>query len=33
VVPHEAITLPERVYNPDYERRVLPRKLYVPSRY
>jgi polyphosphate kinase 2 len=32
-VPHQPITLPERVYNPDYERRVLPRKLYVPSRY
>ncbi len=30
-VPHEDITLPERVFNPDYERRVLPNKLYVPE--
>jgi polyphosphate kinase len=32
-VPHEEITLPERVFNPDYERAVLPPELYVPSRY
>jgi polyphosphate kinase 2 len=32
-VYHEPITLPERVYNPDYERRVLPDDLYVPQRY
>jgi len=32
-VPHEAITLPERVYNPDYERNMLDSKLYVPQRY
>jgi polyphosphate kinase 2 len=32
-VPHEEITLPERVFNPDYERAVLPRELYVPERY
>ncbi len=32
-VPHEEITLPERVFNPDYERRVLPDELYVPERY
>jgi polyphosphate kinase 2 (PPK2 family) len=32
-VPHEEITLPERMFNPDYERRVLPDELYVPSRY
>jgi polyphosphate kinase 2 len=32
-VPAEEITLPERVFNPDYERRVLPDELYVPSRY
>lgn len=32
-VPHEEITLPERVYNKDYERAVLPPELYVPSKY
>ncbi len=32
-VPHEEITLPERVFNPDYERAVLPRELYVPAKY
>ena len=32
-VPHEEITLPSRVFNPDYERQVLPRELYVPSKY
>ena len=32
-IPHEAITLPERVFNPDYEREILPRELYVPERY
>jgi polyphosphate kinase 2 len=32
-VPHEEIELPERVFNPDYERRVLPDELYVPERY
>jgi hypothetical protein len=32
-VPSEEITLPERVFNPDYERRVLPDELYVPQRY
>ena len=32
-VPHEPITLPERVFNPDYERAVLPRELYVPQKY
>ena len=32
-VPHEDIVLPERVFNPDYERAVLPPELYVPSRY
>jgi len=25
--------LPERVFNPDYERRVLPDELYVPKIY
>jgi polyphosphate kinase 2 len=32
-VPHEEISLPERVFNPDYERKVLPPELYVPSKY
>jgi polyphosphate kinase 2 len=32
-VPHTEITLPERVFNPDYERKVLPPDLYVPSKY
>jgi polyphosphate kinase 2 len=32
-VPHDPIALPERVFNPDYERRVLPKELYVPERY
>ncbi|MCW1918563.1 polyphosphate kinase 2 [Rhodobacter sp. KR11] len=32
-VPHEEITLPERVFNPDYERATLPRELYVPEKY
>ncbi|MBN2629689.1 MAG: polyphosphate kinase 2 [Rhodobacteraceae bacterium] len=32
-VPHEEIHLPERVFNPDYERAVLPPELYVPSKY
>ncbi len=32
-VPHEDIALPERVFNPDYERDVLPRDLYVPQKY
>ena len=30
-VPTEKVTLPERVYNPDYERQVLPDELYVPK--
>ncbi|MEV8468909.1 polyphosphate kinase 2 [Fluviibacterium sp. DFM31] len=32
-VPHEDISLPERVYNKEYERAVLPPELYVPSKY
>jgi hypothetical protein len=32
-VPHQDITLPERVFNPEYERKVLPPELYVPSKY
>ncbi len=32
-VPHDPITLPEREFNPDYERRVIASDLYVPQRY
>jgi polyphosphate kinase 2 len=32
-IPHEKPTLPERVFNPDYERKVLPDELYVPKIY
>ena len=32
-VDNQKIKLPERVFNPDYERRVLPDKLYVPKVY
>ncbi len=32
-VPHEEIDLPERVFNPEYERAVLPPELYVPNFY
>ncbi len=32
-IPHDPITLPERVFNPDYERAILPPELYVPRKY
>ncbi|MBR0678974.1 polyphosphate kinase 2 [Roseomonas eburnea] len=32
-VPHEPVDLPERVFNPDYERATLPEELYVPDVY
>ena len=32
-VPHEDVTLPERAFNPDYERSEIPRELYVPKKY
>ena len=32
-VPHQDITLPDRVFNPDYERQTLPTELYVPQKY
>ena len=32
-VPHEEVTLPQRVFNPNYERQVLPKELYVPEKY
>ena len=33
VVPHETVVLPERIFDPNYERRTLPPELYVPERY
>jgi len=32
-VPHEQIALPDRVFDPHYERKVLPDELYVPQKY
>jgi hypothetical protein len=32
-VSGEKVTLPERVFSPDYERRTLPDALYVPKIY
>ncbi|CUA97187.1 polyphosphate kinase 2 [Pannonibacter indicus] len=32
-IPHDPVTLPDRVFNPDYERMTLPEELYVPKRY
>ena len=32
-VPHKQITLPDRVFDPNYEPKVLPDALYVPSTY
>jgi polyphosphate kinase 2 len=32
-VLNEKIDLPDRVFNPDYEREVLPAELFVPERY
>lgn len=32
-VSHQQITLPDRVFNPDYERKTLPPELYVPQKY
>jgi len=32
-VEHEQINLPNRMFNPEYERQVLPEELYVPKRY
>lgn len=32
-VPHQLIELPERVFDPSYERRTLPAELYVPENY
>jgi len=32
-VVHKEIALPDRVFNPDYERKTLPPELYVPEKY
>ena len=32
-VEHEEIALPDRVFNPNYERATLPPELYVPQKY
>jgi polyphosphate kinase 2 len=32
-IPHEPLTLPERVFSSDYERKILPERLYVPKVY
>jgi polyphosphate kinase len=32
-VPHPEVTLPDRVFNPNYERHPLPPELYVPQNY
>ena len=32
-VPHEPVILPDRVFNPNYERKVLDDDLYVPEKY
>ena len=32
-VPHETVVLPERVYNPNYERATLPAEFFVPDTY
>jgi polyphosphate kinase len=32
-VPHTQVTLPERVFDPHYERHTLPPELYVPQKY
>jgi len=32
-VPLEKVTLPQRVYNPDYDRKTLPAELYVPKKF
>jgi polyphosphate kinase 2 len=32
-IPTEPVTLPERIFNSDYERSALPQELYVPRKY
>jgi len=32
-VEHPKVELPERVFDPDYERQTLPDELYVPKKF
>jgi len=32
-VPHEPVTLPERIHDPDYTRTPIPKQMYVPSKF
>jgi hypothetical protein len=32
-VPHDPVTLPDRVFNSNYERKTLPEDLYVTEKY
>jgi len=32
-VPHIDVALPQRLFDPNYERHALPPELYVPQRY
>jgi polyphosphate kinase 2 len=32
-IAHPEVTLPERVHNPDYKKRKIPREMYVPAVY
>jgi polyphosphate kinase 2 len=32
-VSHDQVDLPDRIFNPDYERDILSHKLYVPNKY
>ena len=32
-VPHDGITLPDRAFDPNYDRSEMPRELYVPQKY
>ena len=32
-IPSDPVTLPERIFNPDYDRQTLPDELYVPEKY
>lgn len=32
-VPHDEVTLPQRAFDPNYDRSKMPRELYVPKKY
>jgi polyphosphate kinase len=32
-VPHDPVTLPDRIHNPDYARTPIPKQMYVPTVY